>query len=90
MNKYEKLDASYIILIFAYCFTIFIIFKFYYKPKLFYGFDSGFKYYEQSYSEDYREEICTRSGGCIKIIAQTQIPYSYFKKKRLCTSKRTD
>ena len=57
----------------------------------YYGFDSGFKYKDKSYSEDYRKEICYWSPSkCITINAQRQILYNYFKKKGLCTSKRPD
>ncbi len=56
----------------------------------YYGYNEGFKYGEKSYSEDFREKICTSSyeNHCFKINAQKIIPYRIFKGKRLCTSKR--
>ena len=54
----------------------------------FYGFDSGFLYDNQFYTEDKRKEYCDKWGGCIDIKFQGEIPYKFFKGRRLCTSKR--
>ena len=53
----------------------------------YYGFDEGFQYNGKSYSEEYRKEICNLN-YCHKINAQSEIPYRFYKGKRLCTSKR--
>ena len=56
----------------------------------YYGFDAGFQYNGKSYSEEYRKEICGSYNNhkCLKINAQREIPYRFYKGKRLCTSKR--
>lgn len=56
----------------------------------YYGFDAGFEYRGKSYSEEYRKEICKwyNKDECYKINAQNEIPYRFYKGKRLCTSKR--
>lgn len=56
----------------------------------YYGFDAGFEYNGKSYSEEYRKEKCKwyNKDWCIKINAQCEIPYKFYKGIRLCTSKR--
>ena len=56
----------------------------------YYGYDEGFKYNDNSYGEDKREEICKsyNKDECIKVKAQDAIPYKIFKGRILCTSKR--
>ena len=55
----------------------------------YYGFDSGFEYNGKSYSEEYRKEICKsyNKDKCFKINAQREIPYIFYKGKRLCQQK---
>ena len=54
------------------------------------GFDGGFEYYGKSYSEEFREIFCLwdNEDECFNIKAQPDIPYRFYKGKRLCTSKR--
>ena len=54
----------------------------------YYGFEAGFKYNGESYSEEDRDRICLVYYDCIKVNRQRQVPYRMFKGKRLCTSKR--
>ena len=53
----------------------------------FYGFDSGYVCDGIFYTEDERKK-CHNCYGCKDIKFQGEIPYKYFKGRRLCTSKR--
>lgn len=56
----------------------------------YYGYDEGYRYGDDTYSEEEKPKICKDSheNYCSKISAHPAIPYRIFKGKRLCTSRR--